>query len=107
MRSSRPARRCAAKMSAERLDGHIAVVTGALGTLGPVWTAALAEFTGELDSLLGIRDWLEGLLDQLQPAPQGLRAALHELTPRVFDSSQPARSWHTVTVVSPSEVSSR
>jgi len=43
MRSSRPARRCAAKMSAERLDGHIAVVTGALGTLGPVWTAALAE----------------------------------------------------------------
>jgi Phosphotransferase enzyme family len=56
--------------------------------------AALAEFTGELDSLLGIRDWLEGLLDQLQPAPQALRAALHELTPRVFDSSQPAQALH-------------
>jgi NAD(P)-dependent dehydrogenase (short-subunit alcohol dehydrogenase family) len=25
------------------LSGHVAVVTGALGTLGPVWTAALAE----------------------------------------------------------------
>jgi NAD(P)-dependent dehydrogenase (short-subunit alcohol dehydrogenase family) len=30
-------------MSADGLAGHVAVVTGALGILGPVWTAALAE----------------------------------------------------------------
>jgi len=30
-------------MSTDGLKGRVAVVTGALGTLGPVWTAALAE----------------------------------------------------------------
>jgi NAD(P)-dependent dehydrogenase (short-subunit alcohol dehydrogenase family) len=30
-------------MSTDGLSGRVAVVTGALGTLGPVWTAALAE----------------------------------------------------------------
>lgn len=75
---------------------HSPTVPGA-GELGDALRrlhAALAEFTGELDSLLGIRDWLERLLDKLQPAPQSLRAALHELTPRVFDSPQPAQALH-------------
>ena len=63
--------------------------------------AALAEFPGELEPLLGIRDWLGRLLDELQPAPwlssidiESLRASLFELTPRVFDSSQPAQPVH-------------
>jgi hypothetical protein len=63
--------------------------------------AALAEFAGELEPLLGIREWLERLLDELQPAPwlssidiESLRASLYELTPRVFDSSQPAQALH-------------
>ncbi len=43
MRSSRRARRGAPTMSSERgLAGRVAVVTGALGTLGPVWADALA-----------------------------------------------------------------
>jgi hypothetical protein len=63
--------------------------------------AALAEFPGELEPLLGIREWLGRLLDELQPAPwlssidiESLRASLFELTPRVFDSSQPAQPVH-------------
>jgi NAD(P)-dependent dehydrogenase (short-subunit alcohol dehydrogenase family) len=45
-------RRCAAKMSADgALRGRVAVVTGALGTLGPVWTAAL---TGAGATVVGI-----------------------------------------------------
>jgi hypothetical protein len=62
---------------------------------------ALAEFAGELEPLLGIRAWLGRLLDELQPAPwlsstdiESLRAGLYELTPRVFDSSQPAQALH-------------
>jgi Phosphotransferase enzyme family len=50
---------------------------------------ALADFTGGLESLLAIQKWLDGL----QPAPE-LRARLHELTPLVFDSSQPAQALH-------------
>lgn len=63
--------------------------------------AALAEFAGELESLVSIQQWLERLLDELQPAPwlssvdiESLRASLYELTPRVFDSSQPAQALH-------------
>jgi len=63
--------------------------------------AALAEFAGELESLVSIQRWLERLLDELQPAPwlssvdiESLRASLYELTPRVFDSSQPAQALH-------------
>jgi hypothetical protein len=63
--------------------------------------AALAEFPGELDSLLGTHQGIERLLDELQPAPwlsstdiESLRACLHELTPRVFDPSQPAQALH-------------
>jgi phosphotransferase family enzyme len=51
--------------------------------------AALAEFTGELDPLLTIRDWLDGL----EPAPP-LRARLDDLTPLVFDSPRPAQALH-------------
>jgi hypothetical protein len=54
---------------------------------------ALAEFTGELDSLRTIRDWLEGLLDEIPEAPS-LRACLDELTPLVFDSPRPAQAIH-------------
>lgn len=63
--------------------------------------AALAEFAGELEPLLGMRDWLKHLADELQPAPwlssidiESLRAGLQELTPLVFDSSQPAQALH-------------
>jgi Phosphotransferase enzyme family len=63
--------------------------------------AALAEYAGELESLVSIRRWLERLLDELQPAPglssddiELLRDSLYELTPRVFDSSQPAQALH-------------
>jgi hypothetical protein len=69
--------------------------------------AALAEFAGELEPLRGIQQWLERLLDELRPAPglsstdiESLRAGLHELTPRVFDSSQPAQALHGDTGIS-------
>lgn len=63
--------------------------------------AALAEFAGELEPLLSIRRGLERLLDELRPTPslssaaiESLRAGLHELTPLVFDSSEPAQALH-------------
>ena len=63
--------------------------------------AALAHFPGDLEDLLGIQEWLGHLLDELRPEPrlsstdvESLRAGLHELTPRVFDSSQPAQALH-------------
>jgi hypothetical protein len=63
--------------------------------------AALAEFAGELEPIVRIQEWLELLLDELQPAPwlsstdiESHRARLHELTPRVFDSSHPAQAIH-------------
>jgi Ser/Thr protein kinase RdoA (MazF antagonist) len=63
--------------------------------------AALAEFAGELEPLLNIQKAIARLLDELQPAPwlspsdiESLRAGLHELTPRVFDSPQPAQALH-------------
>jgi hypothetical protein len=69
--------------------------------------AALAEFAGELEPLRGIQHWLERLLDELRPAPglsstdvESLRASLHELTPPVFDSSQPAQALHGDTGIS-------
>ena len=51
--------------------------------------SALAEYAGELEPLIGIRDWLAGL----DPAPE-LRARLDELTPLVFDSPLPAQALH-------------
>ena len=63
--------------------------------------AALAEFTGELEPLLCFQEGLERLLDELQPSPwlssldiESLRISLDELTPRVFDSPQPAQALH-------------
>jgi NAD(P)-dependent dehydrogenase (short-subunit alcohol dehydrogenase family) len=43
-------------MSADRLSGRLAIVTGALGNLGPVWTAALAQAGARIVGL----DVLEG-----------------------------------------------
>jgi hypothetical protein len=69
--------------------------------------AALADFPGELEPLLAIQVWLGSLLDELRPAPwlsstdiESLQAGLHELTPRVFDSSQPAQALHGDTGIS-------
>ena len=63
--------------------------------------AALAGFPGDLAPLSEIRDWLERLLAQLRPSPpltqrdiDGLRDALHALTPAVFESSLPAQALH-------------
>ena len=63
--------------------------------------AALAEYTGQLDPLLGIQAWLARLLDELRPTAllsaggiEALRARLLELTPIVFDSSDPAQALH-------------
>jgi Phosphotransferase enzyme family len=63
--------------------------------------AALAGFAGHLEPLLSTREGIERLLDELRPAPglsstdiESLRAGLYELTPRVFDSSQPAQALH-------------
>jgi phosphotransferase family enzyme len=50
---------------------------------------ALAEFPGELPSLLSIRD----AIDRLEPVPE-LRARLKELTPLVFDSLRPTQALH-------------
>ena len=54
--------------------------------------AALADFGGDLEPLMGIQGWLGRLLDDLQD--DSLRAELDELTPRVFDSSLPAQPLH-------------
>ncbi len=62
---------------------------------------ALADYAGELEPLMGIRDWLSDLLDGLRPAPGRsstdiavLRARLDELTAPVFRSSRPAQALH-------------
>lgn len=55
---------------------------------------ALAEFPGELEPLLGVREDIALLLDELQSAPESLRASLDELTPVVFDSPLPAQPLH-------------
>jgi hypothetical protein len=80
------------------------VVLPAAGELGESLRrlhAALAEYTGELDPLLGVQAWLARLLDELRPTAslsagdiEALRARLSELTPIVFDSSAPAQSLH-------------
>ncbi|HEY7632583.1 MAG TPA: aminoglycoside phosphotransferase family protein, partial [Thermoleophilaceae bacterium] len=69
--------------------------------------AALAEFTGELEQLMSIQQWIGRLLDELRPAPslssadiESLRARLHGLTPRVFDSPQPTQAIHGDTSIS-------
>jgi hypothetical protein len=63
--------------------------------------AALAGFPGDLPPLSRIRDWLEGLLDQLRRSPRStrlqidsLRRKLEALTPMVFESSLPAQALH-------------
>jgi hypothetical protein len=56
---------------------------------------ALAKFTGELEPILGIQQWLERLLDRLERTDvESLRARLHELTPLVFDSPRHAQALH-------------
>lgn len=54
---------------------------------------ALAGFPGDLPPLSGIRDWLDGLLDQLQDVDR-LRDELHAVSPAVFESSLPAQAIH-------------
>jgi Phosphotransferase enzyme family len=58
--------------------------------------AALRDFDGELDPLLRTREGIARLLDALPPASEidSLRAKLDELTPLVFDSSQPVQALH-------------
>lgn len=63
--------------------------------------AALAEFPGELGPLSDVLDWLDGLLARLRPSPRLtaqnrdlLRSRLHELTPKVFETSLPAQAIH-------------
>ena len=63
--------------------------------------AALADFTGDLAPLSGIRDWLGRLLAELRPSPSltqrdldMLGAQLDALTPAVFESSLPAQALH-------------
>lgn len=70
---------------------HEPVVPGAseLGHSLRQLHAALAEFPGELEPLMGINEWLGRLIET-----DSLHAELDELTPRVFDSSLPAQPLH-------------
>ena len=54
---------------------------------------ALAGFPDDLPPLRGIRDWLEGLLDELRGVDR-LRDELAALSPAVFESSLPAQAIH-------------
>ena len=68
-------------MTAERpLEGQLAIVTGALGNLGPVWTKALADAGARV---VGI-DVREGALDggELEAADVTDRAALDDVAGR-------------------------
>lgn len=63
--------------------------------------AALADFSGDLEPLSAIRDWLARLVDALQPTDgvtrqdlDGLRRDLDALTPTVFESPLPAQALH-------------
>jgi hypothetical protein len=60
--------------------------------------AALAGFPGDLPPLSGIRDWLDGLLDELPPSR--LRDELLALSPAVFESPLPAQAIHGDTSMS-------
>lgn len=69
--------------------------------------AALAEFPGELGQLSNVRDWLDGLLARLRPAPRLtaqdialLRSRLHGMTSTVFETSLPAQAIHADASVS-------
>jgi NAD(P)-dependent dehydrogenase (short-subunit alcohol dehydrogenase family) len=61
-----------------RLDGHVAVVTGASGNLGPVWTRALAD-AGATVVGIDIREGEPGAAKRIEVAdvtdPEALRAA--------------------------------
>src|SRR3954470_11149334 len=63
--------------------------------------ATLAGFPGDLAPLSDVRDWLQGLLTELRPAPGLTRAdigwlhsALEALTPTVFESALPVQALH-------------
>jgi hypothetical protein len=59
--------------------------------------AALAGFPDDLPPLSGIRDWLEGLLDEVRLSRlqiDSIRRELEALTPAVFESSLPAQALH-------------
>jgi hypothetical protein len=64
--------------------------------------AALAGFPGDLPPLTSIRDWLDGLLDELPPSldVDRLRNELGSLSPAVFESSLPAQAIHGDTSMS-------
>jgi len=74
---------------------------GELGRSLRALHAALAGFPGDVPPLSGIRDWLEGLLDELRPSPRlsrlqidSLRHELEALTPMVFESPLPVQALH-------------
>ena len=73
----------------------------------PVARGARGVRRAKLEPLLGVRHDLELLLDELRPAPslsstdiESLRTRLEQLTPQVFDSSQPAQAVHGDTGIS-------
>jgi hypothetical protein len=62
---------------------------------------ALADFPDDLGPLSDVRDWLDGLLDELQASPRLtsqdralLRGELQALTPTVFESPLPTQAIH-------------
>ena len=65
-----------------RLDGHVAVVTGALGNLGPVWTRALAD-AGATVVGIDIRDGDAGAAQRIEIADVTDPAALATARDRI------------------------
>jgi len=74
---------------------------GELGRSLRALHGALADFSGDLAPLSGIRDWLARLIDELRPSPEltrqdidWLRCRLEALTSTVFTSSLPVQALH-------------